>query len=234
LYERFAIWVVPSLYLGIAFGVDAGIRAGANAYGQRRHVRAATTALVIAAVLWLCGNVAANGWRVIQIARPDNSNHQLDDRNAVEWLLAQQERGDVVLTTRLALPAVWWYGGAPISSPMLGGSLRDRIPILEVDHVEHGRACHSDDLRRALLTYRRALVYLGFRFDDVPPGFDDFLLQELRRIGRVTESQRFPGVTRAFVVDIVPPRQESARATIPLDSPTPSTSCISVQPARRW
>jgi hypothetical protein len=117
---------------------------------------------------------------------------------------------------------------------MLGGSLRDRIPILEVDHVEHGRACHSDDLRRALLTYRRALVYLGFRFDDVPPGFDDFLLQELGKIGRVTESQRFPGVTRAFVVDIVPPRQESARATIPLDSPTPTTGCISVQPARRW
>jgi hypothetical protein len=68
----------------------------------------------------------------------------------------------------------------------------------------------------------------------VPPGFDDFLLQELGKIGRVTESQRFPGVTRAFVVDIVPPRQESARATIPLDSPTPTTGCISVQPARRW
>jgi hypothetical protein len=234
LYERFAIWVVPSLYLAIALCVDAGIRAGWNAYSQRRHVRAATAALVTAAVLWLCGNVAAQGWHVIQIARPDNSNHQLDDRMAVEWLLSQHERGDVVLTTRLALPAVWWYGGAPVSSPTLGGFLRDRIPILEVDHVEQGRACHSDDLRGALLTYRRALVYLGFRFDDVPRGFDDFLLQELRRIGRVTESQRFPGVTRAFVVDIVPPRQESARATVLLDSPTPTTGCISVQPARRW
>jgi hypothetical protein len=234
LYERFAIWGVPSLYLGIAFCVDAGIRAGRNAYGQRRHVRAATAALVIAAVLWLCGNVAANGWRVIHIFRSDDSNHQLDDRMAVEWLLAQHERGDVVLTTRLALPAVWWYGGAPVSSPTLGGFLRDRIPILEVDHVEQGRACHSDDLRRALLTYRRALVYLGFRFDDVPPGFDAFLLQELRRIGRVTESQRFPGVTRALVVDIVPPRQEFARATTLLDSPTPTTGCISVRPARRW
>ena len=234
LYERFAIWVVPSLYLAIALCVDAGIRAGWNAYSQRRHVRAATAALVTAAVLWLCGNVAAQGWHVIQIARPDNSNHQLDDRMAVEWLLSQHERGDVVLTTRLALPAVWWYGGAPVSSPTLGGFLRDRIPILEVDHVEQGRACHSDDLRGALLTYRRALVYLGFRFDDVPRGFDDFLLQELRRIGRVTESQRFPGITRAFVVDIVPPRQESARATVLLDSPTPTTGCISVQPARRW
>ena len=234
LYERFAIWVVPSLYLGIALCIDAGIRAGQNAYRQRRHVHTATAVLVTVAVLWLCGNVAAQGWHVIQIARPDNSNHQLDDRMAVEWLLAQHERGDVVLTTRLALPAVWWCGGASVSSPTLGGFLRDRVPILEVDHVEQGRACHSDDLRRALLTYRRALVYLGFRFDDVPPGFDDFLLQELRRIGRVTESQRFPGVTRAFVVDIVPPRQESVRATVLLDSPTPTTGCISVQPARRW
>ena len=46
----------------------------------------------------------------------------------------------------------------------------------------------------------------------------------------MTESQRFPGVTRAFVVDIVPPRQESARATVLPDSPTPTTGCISVQP----
>jgi hypothetical protein len=234
LYERFAIWVVPSLYVAIALCVDAGIKAGWSAYRQRRHLHTATAVLVIAAVLWLCGNVAAQGWHVIQIARPDNSNHQLDDRMAVEWLLAQHERGDVVLTTRLALPAVWWYGGAPVSSPTLGGSLRDRIPILEVDHVEQGRACHTDDLGRALLAYRRALVYLGFRFDDVPPGFDDFLLQELRRIGRVTESQRFFGVTRAFVVDIVPPREESVPATVLLDSPTPTTGCISVQPARRW
>ena len=102
LYERFAIWVVPSLYLGIALCIDAGIRAGQNAYRQRRHVHTATAVLVTVAVLWLCGNVAAQGWHVIQIARPDNSNHQLDDRMAVEWLLAQHERG-VVLTTRLAL-----------------------------------------------------------------------------------------------------------------------------------
>ena len=234
LYERLAIWVVPSLYLGIALCVDAGIRGGRNAYRQRRHVRAATAVLVTAAVLWLCGNVAAQGWRAIQIARSDNSNHQLDDRMAVEWLLTQHDRGDVVLTTRLALPAVWWYADALVSPPTLGGFLRDRSPILEVDHVEQGRGCHSDELRSALLTYRRALVYLGFRFDDVPPGFDDFLLQELRRIGRVTESRRFPGVTRALVVEIVPSRQEPARATTLLASPTPITGCISVRPARRW
>ena len=234
LYERLAIWVVPSLYLGIALCVDAGIRAGRNAYLQRRHVRAATAALVIAAVLWLCGNVATVGWRAIQIGRSDNSNHQLNDRMAVEWLVTQHEPGDVVLATRLALPAVWWYAGAPVSPPAMGGSLRDRIPILEVDHVEQGRGCHSDELRSTLLAYRRALVYLGFRFDDVPSGFDDFLLQELGRIGRVTESQRFPGVTRALVVDIVPPRQQFARATPLLDSPTATTGCISVRAARRW
>jgi hypothetical protein len=153
---------------------------------------------------------------------------------AVEWLLTQRNRGDVVLTTRLALPAVWWYADAQVSPPTLGGFLRDQGSILEVDHVEQGRGCHGDELRSALLTYRRALVYLGFRFDDVPRGFDDFLLQELRRIGRVTESPRFPGVTRALVVDIVPPRQESARATTVPDSLTPTTGCISVRSARRW
>ena len=234
LYERFAIWVVPSLYLGIALCADAGVKWGWKAYRQRRHVRAATAALVTAAVLWLCANVAANGWRVIQVARSDNSNHQLDDRMAVEWLLAQHERGDVVLTTRLALPAVWWYADALLSPPALGGFLRDQSPIFEVDHAEQGRGCHSDELRNALLTYRRALVYLGFRFDDVPPGFDDLLLQELRKVGRVTESQRFPGVTRALVVEIVPPRLESPRATTLLGSPSPPTGCISVRPARRW
>jgi hypothetical protein len=234
LYERFAIWVVPSFYLAIAFCVDAGIRAGRNAYRQRRHVLAATAALVTAAVLWLCGDVAANGWRVIQIARPHGTNHQLDDRMAVEWLLTQHGRGDVVLTTHLALPAVWWYADAPVSPPTLGGFLRDLTPILEVDHAEQARGCHAGELRSALLPYRRALVYLGFRFDDVPPGFDDFLLQELRRIGHVTESPRFAGVTRAFVVNIVRPGQESTSATTLHDSPTRSTGCISVRPARRW
>ena len=161
------------------------------------------------------------------------ATHQLDDRMAVEWLLTQHDRGDVVLTTRLALPAVWWYADAQVSPPTLGGFLRDRNPILEIDHVEQDAAVTKTS-SAALLTYRRALVYLGFRFDDVPPGFDDFLLQELRRIGRVTESQRFPGVTRALVVDIVPSRQQSARATTLLDSRTPTTGCISVRPARRW
>jgi hypothetical protein len=234
LYERLVIWVMPSLYLGIAFCIDAGITRGRHAYRRGRHVPVATAALVTAAALWLCGNVAANGWRGIQMTRSDNTNHQLDDRMAVEWLLTEHIRGDVVVTTRLALPAVWWYANAPLSPPTLGGFLRDRSPILEVDHIERGRACHADELRNALLMYRRAFVYLGFRFDDVPPGFDDFLLQELRGIGRVTESQRFPGVTRALMVDIVPPKQENARATTLVDSPAPTTGCISVRPARRW
>lgn len=234
LYERFVIWVVPSLYLGIALCADAAITQGRNAYRQGRHVRVATAALVTAAVLWLSGNIAVNGWRVIEIARSDNTNHQLDDRMAVEWLLTQHRRGDVVVTTRLALPAVWWYANASVSPPALGGFLRDRSPILEVDYVERGRGCHDEELRNALLAYERAVVYLGFRFDDVPPGFDDFLLRELRGIGRVREAPRFSGVTRALVVDIVPPEQGSVRATTLVDSTAPATGCIAVRPARRW
>jgi hypothetical protein len=127
LYERLSIWVVPWLYLAIALCVDAGIRWTRNAYHLGRDARTTMAALLTAAGLWLSGDVAVSGWRAIQVARPDNSNHQLDDRTAVDWLLTH--RGDAVLTTRLALAAVWWYADAPVLPPMLGGFLRNGSPI---------------------------------------------------------------------------------------------------------
>jgi hypothetical protein len=234
LYERLSIWAVPCLYLGIALCIDAGMRRARDSYQRGHHARAALGALATLFGLWLSVDVATRGWRAIQVARPDDSNHQLDDRTAVDWLLAQRDRGAVVLTTHLALPAVWWYGDAPVSPPALGGFLRDRSPILEVEYDQRGSTCHRDALRSALLAHPQALVYLGFRFDDVPEGFDELLLEELGRIGVVTESRRFSGVTRAVVVEVRPRQPEKPGATAPVGSSARTTGCISVRPAMRW
>lgn len=233
LYERVSLWTVPALYVGIALCIDAAVRWGRDAYKRRLGARAALAGFVSIAGLWLCVDIVGRGWRDIEEDRPPSTNHQLDDRTAVKWLVAQHRPGDAVLTTVLALPAVWWYGGVPVSPPASGGSLPDGSPILEVFYRAPGAEC-DDELRRALVPYERALVYFGFRFDDVPEGFDDLLLRELGLIGRVTEPQRFSGITRAVLVDIAPVQRPADAAAPNASRSTSLDGCVSVRPAVRW
>ena len=232
LYERLSIWAVPALYVGIALCVDAGVRWVREAYRRGHLARGALAILVSVTSLWACADIAGRGWLEVVQGRSRDSNHELDDRTGVKWLLAQKRPGDAVLTTRLALPAIWWYGGVPVSLTS-GRFLPDGGPILEVSHRPPGPEC-DDLLRRALTPYKRVLVYFGFRFDDVPEGFDDLLLESLERIGRVTESQRFAGVTHAAVVELAPVPQRSAAAEVFPSRSARVHGCVSVQPATRW
>jgi hypothetical protein len=233
LYERLSLWAVPALYLGIALCLDTGIQRARDAYRGRRPEHALFAAMLAVAGLWVCVDIGEHGWNDI-VGRHRNSNHQLDDRTSVEWLLARRRPGDALLSTRLALPAIWWYGGESISPPASGSVLHDGIPILEVSHRPPGPECDEDALERALIPHERALVYFGFRFDDVPDAFDDILLQRLERIGRVIELRRFSNVSRAGVVELAPGRRTSTNASgLPYTSGDPR-GCLDVQPAMRW
>lgn len=232
LYERLSLWVVPALYVAIALCIDAGIRWARDAFARGRTARAVVAGLVSVAGLWLCIDISARGWRDIMRNRPLTENHSLDDRAGVTWLMAQRRPGDAVLTTLFGLPAVWWYGGVSVAPPISGGSLPDGSQVLQVAYHPPGPRCDEDAVRRALVPYRRALVFLGFRFDDVPDEFDDLLLRELEEIGGIAAFQRFAGVTRAAILQLAPgPR--SSRTANPARAPR-LRGCLSVEPARRW
>jgi len=141
-------------------------------------------------------------------------NNSLDDRAGVRWLMAQRQPGDVLLTTHFGLPAVWWYGGVDVAPPDRGGTAGD-LPIYRVGVAA---ACAAGSPFGALAGHRRALVYLGFRFDDVPDDFDDRMLAGL---GRVVAERRFAVVGRALVVELDPP-------------PGPPARCLALEPAGRW
>ena len=74
--------------------------------------------------------------------------------------MGQWQPGDALMTTRLGLPAVWWYGMIPISDEAGAGKvLRDGSPVYEAGLTND---CPSRQLEDALQNHRRVLLYLGF------------------------------------------------------------------------
>jgi hypothetical protein len=200
-YERISLWLVPALYVGVALLADASWRAlkgvpsgeqPSNESGRERvgvSGRAAAVAGLLAAVL-VCADIAVPGaLDGVGRARSARDNHALDDRAAVRWLKAQKQPGDVWMTTHYGVPAVWWYAG-------INGER-----IIEVGHQPEGPECRSDALTPALADAPRILLYLGFRFDDVPPGFDDLLVGRLSQLGSIVSYRPFANASQALVID---------------------------------
>ncbi len=204
LYERLSLWIVPSLYVGLAYFVEAsGNMAAAASNSPRRWARLVAAGALVLVGVAVVGDVGLRGVEDIRGNRPRTSHHQLDDRAAVRALMQAYEPGDVLMTTKLGLPALWWYAGIPAARPGLNGSRQpDGSPILRVDYMPPGPGCAHDDVRAALEDRRRVLVYFGFRVDDVPQGFDELLLDRLRELGRITFDRAFADNGRAVVVDL--------------------------------
>jgi hypothetical protein len=213
LYERLSLWIVPALYVGLAYFVEASGRMAAGVSDPPRQWRR----LFIAGGLVLMGlavtlDVGIRGAEDVHGNRPRTSQHQLDDRAAVRALVQAYQPGDALMATKFALPALWWYGGIPVARRGLDGSRQlDGSPILRVAYEPPGPGCPRNDVAPALKDRRRVLVYFGFRVDDVPQGFDELLLDRLRELGRITDDRAFAETGRIVVVDLrVPPPPESA------------------------
>ena len=210
-YERLTLWMVPSLYVGVALLADVAwvsliagrpgagrsedrplqpseVRRGRPSGRPTPRVTAAAAVLVIVGLL--CGDITVRGLQEgVGRARSVGDNHRLDDRAAVRWLKSEKQPGDVWITTHYGVPAIWWYAG-------IAGER-----IIEVGHRPDGPECRDDGLVAALAAAPRVLVYLGFRFDDVPPGFDDLLVRRLSALGSVTAFRPFAGASDALIVD---------------------------------
>ncbi|MGE3888357.1 MAG: hypothetical protein AB7H81_18125, partial [Vicinamibacterales bacterium] len=145
LFERLSIWALPALYIGIAVLASRALAVTANAVPRRRWATFVAGVTALVAAVWVTADVVTQGAEYLRFdlnryARDDN--HQLDDRSAVRWLLARRQPGDVLVTTHLALPAIWWYGDVPMGEDTADGSrLADGTPILVVGFAPGRMEC---------------------------------------------------------------------------------------------
>jgi hypothetical protein len=257
-FERLALWVVPALYVGVGFCADAAVRLGGHTFSRRRPIPLVFAAVAAAAAAAAAGAVCADLVRhgVLALVNRPRSNYGLDDRRSVRWLMAARRPGDVVMTTHFGLAALWWYGGLDISNADRSGHLLDGTPILEMQYVPSEADCSRADLETtaALRGHQRALVYLGFRLNVLPPGFDNLALEDLGRHGALVGYQRYAEESRGAVFDLG--RAPVGRLVIPAEPVRPAgptagaggidphppaqegqsvlTGCLSLVPARRW
>jgi hypothetical protein len=235
LYERLSLWIVPAMYVGVALMVDGAVRLGRDAYRRRQWVQLTLAALLGAAEVRLCADIISRGWGNLKLEHAYGSKHGLDDRAAVRWLMPQRQPGDAIMTTRLAWPAIWWYGDIPIgNAETAAGRLPDGSVMYEVAHVDPGAGCRQNHLRAALKNHRRALVYFGFQ--DVPPGFADLLLHGLEELGTVSSYRQFAALARVAVIDLQVPGSVDVTPRLPgaADPTVTLRGCVGVELARRW
>lgn len=224
-FGRFALWVVPALYVGIALLADRGL-SFARPAAPRRPVRLAAALASVALVLTTSFDIVAIGWDDFKTTRATSTNRGLDDRASTRWVMEQRREGDAILTTRLGWPAIWWYGTARPAS---------RGSDLNVDYYPPGLSCDPEGLRKALLPYKRALVHIGF--PDLPEGFGELLLRRLDEIGAIDKYQEFTSVGFVAIVALhTENAEQSSLSLIPRRQPrpVPLEGCISVEPAELW
>ena len=220
LYERLSLWFVPALYLGVALFADSAASFMRQSRGRWGWISAGIAAVV---TFQVCSDVFRHGVDDVRNFRPVGSNRSTDDRTAILWLMNHRQPGDPVVTTRMGLPAVLWYG--------------DGGPILLAEHSSSESECGTTQLGDRLKGRPRVLAYLGFR--DFPAWFDDQLLQALTDEGfSILAMRHFGSLSRAAVVALDaparpmsdPPRWEDA-----VDEPlSQSYGCVTGREASRW
>jgi hypothetical protein len=239
IFERLALWVLPAIYLAIGLCVDAALWLAGRARPLGRAIGLVLGLATGATAGLVAVNVAQRGVGALE-SRP-RSNYGLDDRSSVRWLLAAHRPGDVILTTHYGLAALWWYGGLDISDVDGGGRLADGSQIFEIGHVPPGRGCNgsSDQLGNVMSGHDRVIVYLGFRLNVEPVGFDNLVLQELGRRAGLVSYKKFAEESHLAVFDVT--RTPTETLTLPTSpgssigqAPPTATGCIAIQPARRW
>jgi hypothetical protein len=236
IFERLTLWAVPGLYVGIALCADGAVWLAARPASRGRPL--ALACAIVAGVLsvTVCLDVVRLGLRA-QTYRDPHSNYGLDDRSSVRWLLEAHRAGDVILTTHYGLVAIWWYSGMDVSDPDRSGHLPDGTPMFELGHVD-GADCGPAErqLGNLLAVHPRAVVYLGFRLNVLPIGFDNLAFKELGQRGELTAYKPFADKSRLAVFTVGRPSARELLLPEQQSAPDPIVpeGCLSITPARRW
>ena len=232
-FERLAMWVVPSMYAGLGYAVDGGASVLAGG-AQRRHIgRAVVGAAILALALTPPVDIMKRG--IAALPHRPQSNYGLDDRRSIGFLLSAHRAGDPVLTTHFGLAALWWYGKIAVNDAARGARLSDGSPIYEISYAPPQQDCTSVRSRAsaALSGSPRAAVYLGFRMNVEPVGFDDLVVREFARNGALVAYKEYVEESRLAIFDWG--RRSSTSDVLPLrGAGSPLPGCVSVRPAARW
>ena len=236
-FERLGLWCVPALYVGLALCGDAAYWLAFESRWRPSPLRVASALGAILATGIVSFDIARNGKNDLDAKGADN-NYQLDDRSAVRRVLGLRQPADPVLTTHFGLAGLWWYSGTNISGAHRGGYLDDS-PIFEIWHETRRELCarHRADMNAVFQLTGRAIVYLGFRMNVLPPGFDKLVLEELSRRGAVIGYRRYAELSHVAAFDFrQPPNADAGQFFIDSGTATvPSLSgCVAIRPARRW
>jgi hypothetical protein len=228
---RLSLWIVPSLYVGIATAGDTAVRELVSAVQTRRWLIAAVALAFFAPAAVLCADIYRTGEFDIK-TRPAGSAHSLDDRTAIRSLMTHRHPGDAMLTTHLGLPAVWWYGNVNLSDSKEGASFADGGPIFEIWAAAPGPACAPDDLRSALADVNGVTLYLGF---EVPDHLEALALNRLAELGAVTVYRRFVQSSHTAVIDLrQPPTGKILLPGLQSDPSLRPEGCVTIKRAHRW
>jgi len=180
LASRLAIWLIPSLFLAAA----AGVEALAAVTGRARIP--ATAGLAVVAI----GAAFAFTPQIEYASKPPRLADGVDDRAAMAWLDANRRPGDLVVVSVSSIPAVRWYS-----------SMRALRPGRFVRAVPPGPDCSPDSLARDLAGHGRVLAYSGIRTNAATPAVMEARLAEQ---GRVVERHDF-GTGLVWLVELRPP-----------------------------
>jgi hypothetical protein len=232
LYERLSLWFLPALYLSIALFADRAILFIRQMSVKQSSLRLVGSGLILALLAGVCVDIVDRGVHSLRYGRPRDSNRDTDDRAAVAWLMQQRQPGDILITTAHAQPAIWWYGGIPLSEGG-GRQFADGGRLLVAEHHKSQRVCRGREPETVIDGRHRIQLYLGFT--DTPADFDDLLLERLSKFGAITAVQHFGGASRAAVID----PSAAAGSTLfwkdaSIDRGASLGGCIVVGRARPW
>jgi hypothetical protein len=241
LTDRIAFWVLPALYAPIAFAADDFVRSARDALTGRTLWR-----------LPLAGAMALLFWLLLadmaQQSRDNlfihDNNHGLNDHAAVRFLMTQRKPDDVLISTHLGLPALWWYAGISVADPNRGMRYApDDHPILELTHARpNSRACRpiagQSRLQRRLRNARRAAIHLGFHSDE-PAGFQELVLDTFSEFAQLVSFKRVETDGALAIFDLTSrPEPSTILATQTVwrrKYVQPKLAgCVAARPARRW
>lgn len=236
-FERLGLWCVPPLYVGLAACADAAVWGASQKQWRWPVIRlgAASAVFLVAGSVSL--DIARNGINELRARKPDN-NYGLNDRRAVERVRGLRKPGDPILTTHFGLAGLWWYSGVNISDPDAGAYLGNS-PIFEITHETRKRRCahYRAVMDEVLQRTGRAVLYLGFRMNVEPEGFDRLVFDELARRGATAGYGRYAELSHVAAFDFrQPPDGASDRFfTNGGSKPAPPLrGCVAIRPARRW